>query len=243
MKKSILLLLIVTFTAVAKAQSFEAASIRPNRSEGGISSIRVSKDLVTIENASLKKIIFAAYSIPEDQEYRLAGPDWLSTEHFDIGARYPAGTLMPQVRLMLQALLAERFKLTLHRETRQLATYALVVAKGGPKIHAVDEGQPSSSSGPGRLQATRIPMQKLADLLAISMDRPVTDTTDLKGVFDIALQWSPDATTTDEATTDGDHGPSIFTAVQEQLGLKLEPRKGPVEVLVIDHMEKAPTEN
>ncbi len=241
--KTVLLLMMITLTVGASAQSFDAAAIKPNRSEGGLSSIRATAGLITIENGSLKKILSAAYGIPEDQDYRLAGPEWLATEHFDIQARFPADVPMAQVRQMMQALLADRFKLTLHRETRQLTTYALVAAKDGLKIQAVGEGQASSSSRLGRLQATKISMQKLADLLEHVVDEPVTDATGKNGVFDIDLQWSPTTTTTDDATTDGGNGPSIFTAIQEQLGLKLESRKGPVEVLVIDHIEKVPTEN
>jgi uncharacterized protein (TIGR03435 family) len=243
MTKTVLLLAIIVFSACANAQSFDAASIRPNQSEGGMSSIRASAGLLTIENASLKKILMTAYAIPEDQDYRFAGPEWLATEHFDIQARFPANTTMPEVQQMMQALLADRFKLTLHRETRQLATYALIVGKNGPKIHAVDAGQPSSSSRPGRLQATKIPLKKLGDLLSQSLGQPVIDATGLTGVFDIDLQWSQDTANTNDAAADGGNGPSIFTAIQEQLGLKLEPRKGPVEVLVIDQAEKAPTEN
>jgi uncharacterized protein (TIGR03435 family) len=243
MKKA-LLLAIVAFAATVHAQTFDVASVKPTRSEDGPSSIRPTNGLITVENASLRKIILGAYNIPDDRDYVLIGPPWLGTEHFDIQARFPADTAIPQVRQMMQALLAERFKLELHHETRQLPSYALVVEKSGLKIHSVEIGQPRTVSGPGRLQATKIPMQKLADLLARIMGQPVTDATGLSGVFDFTLEWSPLASAQSEAGgRDAADGASIFTALQEQLGLKLESRKGPVDVLVVDRIEKIPTKN
>jgi len=142
---------------------------------------------------------------------------------------------------MTQTLLAERFGPALHRETRQMPVYTLVVTKTAPKIQAVEDGPPRTSGGPGRLEATRITMQKLADLLARQVELPVVDSTNLKGVFDFTLTWSPDEVA---ATSDRDTArPSIFSALQEQLGLRLESRKGPVEILVVDRIEKAPTRN
>ena len=237
--KTLLLLSVLTFAAGAQTPTFEVASIKPARSEG-VSSIRPSPGRVSMENVSLKKLILNAYGIPDDQGYAVAGPDWLTTESFDIEATFPADTPLPQLRQMMQTLLAERFRLTLHRENRQLPIYKLVTTKNGPKIHAGTDGPPRTAGGPGRLEATRVTMQKLTDLLARQAGLPVVDSTGLKGVFDFTLTWSPD----EGATTDGGaSGPSIFTALQEQLGLKLESGKGPVEVLVVDHMEKVPTRN
>jgi len=185
----------------------------------------------------LRKIILAAYNIPEDRQYSLVGPDWLATEHFDIQARFPVDTPVPQMRQMLQVLLAERFGMTLHSETREEPAYALVVAKAGLKIHPVQAGQPSTSSLPGHIEARKIPLQKLADLLGLVLDRPVIDSTSVAGVFDFTLEWSQDG------AADATSGPSILAALEEQLGLKLESRKSPVHVLVIDHIAKFPTEN
>jgi uncharacterized protein (TIGR03435 family) len=245
--KTLLSLSIVALAASAQTPTFEVASIKPNRSLGGMSSIHLSKGRVSMENVSLKKVILNAYGIPDDREYTIDGPRWLTTEHFDIDAIFPGDTPLPQVRQMMQTLLAERFKLVLHRETRQLTMYSLVIAKDGLKIHPEEDGQGRTSSGPGRLEATKIPMQRLADLLAHSVGSPVIDSTGVKGVFDFTLQWSPDEAPK-IAAADGNAaavvaGPSIFTALQEQLGLKLMSEKGPVEILVVDHIEKAPTEN
>ncbi|HEV3199894.1 MAG TPA: TIGR03435 family protein [Bryobacteraceae bacterium] len=244
--KKLLLYLALAPALGAQTPAFEVASIKPSQSAGGGSSIRVSAGRIAMENDSLKKITLWAYGIPDDREYALIGPDSLSTERFDIQATFPADTPPASVRLMTQALLTERFKLTLHRETRQLPIYVLVVGKNGPKIHSVEDGQGRTSGRPGRLEATKIPIQKLADLLARLTGQQVVDETGLKGVFDFTLEWSPDETqkmTPDEVVAAAATGPSIYSALQEQLGLKLQGRKGPVEVLVVDHIEKAPTGN
>ncbi len=134
--------------------------------------------------------------------------------------------------LMLQTLLAERFKLTIHRETKEIPIYALVAAKNGPRLQeAKDKDKIGSMSiGRGMLRG-QTTLADLARYLSSSADRPVMDRTGLTAGFEINLQWSPD--TSPEAS-----GPSLFTAVQEQLGLKLESSKGPVELLVIDHAER-----
>lgn len=245
--KALLLLSTVALAANAQPPAFEVASIKPNRSLGGMSSIHLSKGRVSMENVSLKKVMLNAYGIPDDREYMIDGPGWLATERFDIDATFPGDSPLAQVRQMMQTLLAERFKLTLHRETRQLPMYSLVISKNGLKIHPVEDGQSRTSSGPGRLEATKITMQKLADLLAHSVGFPVIDSTGVQGVFDFTLQWSPDEAAR-TAITDGNEaagtaGPSIFTALQEQLGLRLASEKAPVEILIVDHIEKAPTEN
>jgi uncharacterized protein (TIGR03435 family) len=239
--KRVLLLGMLAIAVAMQAQTFEVASIKPNESEGGPSSIRVTKGLIAIENATLRKTVLWAYGIPDDREYALVGPGWLGTERFNIQARFPENTTDPQVHLMMQALLAERFKLALHRETKQLPTYALVVDKSGAKIQPVADGQPSTTGRSGRVQATKVSMQHFADLLGRYLGQPVTDSTGLTGVFDFTLEWSPGPT--EDPTAAGANGPSLFTALEEQLGLKLDSRKAPFEVLVVDRMEKLPTGN
>ena len=240
-------LLGVAMAAGAQTPSFEVASIKPNRSLGGMSSIHISKGRVSMENVSLKKVMLNAYDLADDREYLIDGPGWLATERFDMEVTFPGDTPVARVRQMMQSLLAERFKLELHRDTRQLPRYSLAVAKNGPKIHPVENGQGRTSSGPGRLEATKISMQKLADLLARIVGLTVIDSTGVKGVFDFTLQWSPDEAAkiaaADGSEAAGVAGPSIFTVLQEQLGLKLTKDKGPVEILVVDRIEKAPTQN
>ncbi len=240
-----LLLFTFSLAAVAQTPAFDAASIKPNQSGPGPSSMRITAGRALMQNVSLKKVMLNAYGIPDDREYAVDGPDWLTGEHFDVDATFPADTPQPQIRVMLQTLLAERFKLTLHRETRQLPMYALVVAKGGLKIHPSEGGDGKTSARPGHFEATKITMQKLADLMARQAGLPVTDATGVSGVYDFTLDWSPTADLKLGAGDAGgnDQGPSFFTAIQEQLGLRLESRKGPVEVMVVDQMEKMPTEN
>jgi uncharacterized protein (TIGR03435 family) len=176
--------------------------------------------------------------------YQLAGgPGWLETDRFDISAVIPAGTQRDQVPLMFQALLVDRFKLALHRETREMSVYALVVGKNGPKLKAAESATGiSSHSDGGPIHVTAATgMDAFANYLSQRLDRPVLDQTGLKGPFEITLDWAPDSPQRPGASDDLS-GPSIFTALQEQLGLKLEGRKVPVEILVIDHAEK-PSEN
>jgi uncharacterized protein (TIGR03435 family) len=248
MKTLILLPIALASIGYAQTAAFDAASIKPNVASstggGGPSSLRVTAGRAAMQNVSLKKVMLNAYGIPDDREYTVDGPDFLTAEHFDIDATFPADTPPAKVREMMQTMLAERFKLTLHKETRQLPMYSLVVAKGGPKIHAGSAGEGRTSGRPGHFEATGITMQKLADLIAKQAGRPVSDATGLQGVFDFTLEWDPQADLrVGAADAAGGQGASIFTALQEQLGLRLESGKGPVEVLVVDRMEKTPTEN
>ena len=225
----------------AQTPAFEVVSIKANPAAGGVSSVRNSPQRITMENVTLQKVILGAYGIPDDRGYALSGPNWLGTDRFDIQATYAAGTTAAQLRQMIQGMLAERFKLALQRETRQMPVLALVVGKNGPKLHPAEAGQGRTSAGPGKLEASKITMQKLADLLGRLTGQQVIDATELKGGFDFTLEWTPDET---QPATGGDAGgASLFAAVQEQLGLKLEGRKAPVEILVVDHVEKVPVGN
>jgi uncharacterized protein (TIGR03435 family) len=165
----------------------------------------------------------------------IGGPAWVNSEGFDIEAKGDHSASDAQLGQMVQSLLADRFKLALHRETRQLPVYALVVAKNGPKIRESTAARPGMAGGPGQLDAQKISLQVFTQTLGRQLDHPVLDQTGLTGRYDFKLNWSPDE-------SDATGGPSIFTAVQEQLGLKLETQTGPVEVLVIDHAEK-PSDN
>jgi uncharacterized protein (TIGR03435 family) len=184
----------------------------------------------------------------------VGGPDWTNTDRWDIEAKpkeedaqaLPAGPPDPtrpsRGNLMVQSLLEDRFQLKTHRETRELPVYELTVAKGGPKIKAsagVPEGRPRMRAGRGNLEAYQMPLSTFAFVISPDVDRLVLDKTGMPGLFDFKLTYSP--TTPAEGAPPSDV-PSIFTAIQEQLGLKLESAKGPVEVLVIDSMQK-PTSN
>jgi uncharacterized protein (TIGR03435 family) len=221
------------FGQAAAPPAFEVASIKPADPTQPTAIRRSGKHFVTV-NTSLEFLITWAYDIHTDLVY--GKPKWLTSARYDILANAPEQT---DLKERMQALLAERFHLAVHRETRELPVYALVVAKGGPKLqlreHTGDFGQnPFRMAGRGRMVGTEVSAEMLAKFLSDQLGRTVRNETRLNGAFDFKLEWSPDQTT---------EGASLFTAIQEQLGFKLEARKGPVEVLVIDRIESAPTEN
>jgi uncharacterized protein (TIGR03435 family) len=200
-------------------------------------------------NVSAKMLIRWAFAMPETRI--LGGPPWLNSTMFDIDAKADssvdtqmhgltsdAGRL--QKERMVQAFLADRFKLITHTETRELPIYALVAAKGGPKFGAIQTSGTTINSGNGHIEVQGSnSVSLLAEELGKIVGRVVVDKTGIDGRYDLILKWTPDEGAAPEA---GSSGPSIFTAIQEQLGLKLESQKGPVEVLVIDHIEM-PSEN
>jgi uncharacterized protein (TIGR03435 family) len=263
---------------------------------------------------SLKNLLMTAYDV---KGFQIVGPSWLDTERYDITATMPPDTTKEQFHVMLQNLLAERFKLTLHRETKELPMFSLVVAKNGPKMKESVEIPPpkegddaappppsqpkmgpdgfpiipglagraglfgimmATPNGPPRARwiATQQTMQDLANRLTNQMSRPVTDATGLKAKYDFTLTFAPEPMTgpmgppgagggvmaalppptpspAGGAAGGGGASPAnqpeaepladVSAALQAQLGLKLEPKKGPVELIVIDHAEKTPTEN
>jgi uncharacterized protein (TIGR03435 family) len=167
----------------------------------------------------------------------------METETFDISAKFPSGTSDSQVLLMLQRLLDERFKLKLHREAREFSAYALVVDKHGSKL------RPTATPGPYRFSARNghaagqsVSMDQFADRLSKQVDRQVVDFTGLTGQFDLTLDWRLEGTQTEKSNT-ADDRPSIFSALPEQLGLKLELRKVSLDVLIVDAAWKVPAEN
>jgi uncharacterized protein (TIGR03435 family) len=187
--------------------------------------------MFSARNASLKGLIAEAYQVPADQI--TGGPTWLDTDAFDIAARAGQPAKPEQMRLMLQTLLAERFKLALHRETKQLPIYVLVVAKNGPKFHALKDAPTEQ-----RNHLSFKDMPSLAGILSTFAERPVVDQTGLKGDFYLDLDMSKPLQSMD---ADGP-GAAIISAVEDQFGLKLMSTKGPIEFLVVDRAEK-PSEN
>ena len=224
--------------------AFEVASVKVSRpdSQGGVT---VNPGEIVWTKATLNELVKTAFNV---KDYSLSAPAWLDSGEFDVTAKMPAGTPPGQLPMMLQALLVERFKLAYHFESRTTNGYALVIAKDGLKIRPADGGQQRSSVGPDRLMAKNTSLAQFANMLSVRLDRPVQDSTGIAGVFDFDLKWTRESgapNMTPGAPTDAatDFGPSLFTALQEQLGLKLEARKLPVDVLVIDHAEKVPIEN
>jgi uncharacterized protein (TIGR03435 family) len=308
--------LVIFTSSAALAQTaepsptFEVASVKPAAPITG-NFIRVgmrggpgSSDpgQITYNNVTVKNVLMNAYGV---KGFQISGPGWLDAERYDIVAKLPRGSTKADLMVMLQNLLAERFKLTLHREKKDLAMYALVVGKNGPKMKesveepAPKEGDAPKAGGPAdgpppppgklpmgrdgfpvlppgaggrvgtsmifmngnvRMTANKQTMAGLAEMLSGQLDLPVVDLTGLTGKYDFTLYFSPEGLSSMrvmggpppgeagpgmpvEIAPDAQSNPNLFAALQEQLGLKLEQRKGPVDLLVIDHLEKAPVEN
>jgi len=291
--------------------TFEVASVKPaapivgNRIMVGMRGGPGTPDpgQITYNNVTVKGVLTNAYGV---KGFQISGPSWLDSERYDIVAKLPRGATKAEFMVMLQNLLAERFKLTLHREKKDLLMYALVVGKNGPKVkESVEDAAPKGGgpadgpaevmgkptvdrdgfpvlppaaagrgavslalmNGNARVTASRQSMSGLAEILSSQLDFPVVDMTGLTGKYDFTLYFSPEGLAgmrlpaglqhppnapppgeggggmAAASTPDGQSSPNLFSAVQEQLGLKLEQRKGPVDLLVIDHLEKAPIEN
>jgi uncharacterized protein (TIGR03435 family) len=231
--------------------TFEAASVRPNKKgERGERRDFPAGGRFTATSASLKYLLKTAYRVDDFQI--LGGPGWLESDRFDIEAKATGNPPREQVLKMLESMLADRFKLALHWETRELPVYEMAVAKGGPKVKTqacVGQPGPDNPCGGftvslrGTLTGRVVPMAELAETLTTLLNRSVLDKTTLTGKYDFDLNWTPDGTTIrgpgdPDAPAPDPNGPSIFTAVREQLGLELKSTKGPVEVLVIDRVEK-----
>jgi uncharacterized protein (TIGR03435 family) len=186
--------------------------------------MRVSPDRVEFESAPLSYLIRLAYKVENDQ---VSGPDFMDRQRFDIVALMPGGATLEQIPEMLQALLAERFKLVVRKETQEQTVYALVVGKDGPKMK---ESEPGAESG-----AQNISMADLARMLKAYFEEPVIDRTELEGTYQVTMNvpHGPDAPRTDATP--------IFAAV-EKLGLRLEKTKAPIEHIFVEHLEKSPTE-
>jgi uncharacterized protein (TIGR03435 family) len=305
---------------VDKSLTFDAASVKPASPPvpdgrgrimiAGPSGGPGSKDPGRIRYPfmSLKNLIMNAYDV---KAYQVTGPAFLDTERFDVTATMPPDTTKEQFRVMLQNLLAERFKLTVHMDSKELPMYSLVVMKGGPKMKESappdpakqadgDTPPPPLPNGPpkmgpdgfpvipglagrggvfmmmmpgrARLMAQQATVKDLADRLTQQLGKPVTDATELTAKYDFTLTFSPEGLSGGPlgpvgpppggggggvavAINDGGRGgpgpnqsdaeapPDIFHAIQAQLGLRLDQKKGPVEIVVVDHIEKTPTEN
>jgi uncharacterized protein (TIGR03435 family) len=267
-------------TATGGNATFDVASIKPNHSGGRPQGLRVQPGgRLTAVNVPVRLLIAPAYRLTPTQIRLISGaPDWIDSQHFDLDARAEGNFSEDQLVLMEQALLADRFKLKAHFETRQLPVYALVLAKAGktgPQLvpHKDDTncvqdpeggGEPIRTGsviprppcggirllkvGPRMGVGASCTMETFARILSGLAGRAVEDHTGLSGEFDMALEYTPDIAgpgpqgSIDGTPPNSSDAPSIFTALQEQLGLKLESRTGPVDVLVIDHIEQ-PSKN
>jgi len=236
--------------------AFEAASVKPSKPDNGNHLSRfLPGGKFTAENVSLKGLVMMAFHL---QDYQLkGGPAWADSDGYDVNARPEKPATVAETRRMLQTLLADRFHLAYHYETKEMPIYALLATRSGPKLdaaHGDREGDGDFRAGGGHLIGQGATVQEFADMLTIIRGKPVFDMTAVPGKFDWKLEWTPDQFRRGEAgentgaaqphegwpRIDPD-GPDFFTALEQQTGLKLESRKGPVQILVIDHAER-PTE-
>ena len=274
--------------------TFEVASIKPAapqtmaRLQGSVDGGpgTPAPGRIQFTDMPLRVLIMRAYNV---QSFQVSGPSWMDSRRFDIIAKAPGGATREDARIMLQNLLADRFKLKIHRRSKEAAIYELVVAKGGNQlkeaVHAAaapPEGAGDPRPGPPRgkdgllrtppgqlgIQATAngrmrmrgeaVTMARLTEALGMAVGRPVVDKTGLVGTYDVTLDFSPEGMgpgPKDSAPAEGGgnppeaprdsngSGPTLFTALQEQLGLKLEMRRGPVDLWVVDRVEKVPAGN
>jgi uncharacterized protein (TIGR03435 family) len=240
------LLYLLTATALlaqTPATEFAVSTIRPNKTVSDSSRVRLNPEgMVEATNVTLLRMIIGAYDVTEAQV--VDAPAWVRQDRWDLTAKTEAAqtNLQPdQAQRMLQKLLENRFKLKVRREMREMPVYRLVVDRAGNKMkESTEQGLDSAStrnSATGiRLEAKRARMLRFAQLLSRHADRAVVDRTGLTGAYDFTLEWAPDLAGA-EAT-----GPSLFTAVREQLGLRLEAVRDSVEVLAIERVEQ-PDEN
>lgn len=300
---------------IVQAQTFEVATIKPaEQSMNGLVRIGMNggpgtsdPGRITYSGVPLQMVIANAFDI---KNYQLSGPEAVLSERFDITAKVPAGATKEEARIMMQNLLADRFKMTFHREKKEMASYVLTVGSKGSKLQAVDAPPPDDPNNPppsppgrmtgppkmgkdgfpelpvfagrgggpmmimmpgkAKMTCTSCPLSRLADTLGNQLGKPVIDQTGLTGNFAFTLVFEPDMSNmkmmgggpmpppgagpvavavpgpggggpaSDPGT---DTAPPLLSAIQDQLGLKLEPKKAPAEFIVIDHIEKTPTEN
>jgi uncharacterized protein (TIGR03435 family) len=289
MKKEAKVLFRILFAAVlavcsSRGQSgapqlaFEVASVKPSppfvnggRFRSGIFGGPANGDpgQISYSYMTLARLVAEAYGI---ESSRLSGPDWINTTRFDITAKLPQGTTREQVPIMLQNLLAERLKLRVRRQAREITVYELTIGDSGPKLKPASDksasekgtsGEPRSSSrdgfpeippgrdgwmiidGRARWQAFNSKVEDLVKMLTSELHASVTDVTGLDGRYDMSLFWvSAGPAPGPDTTADfGMDGPMIAAALRGQLGLRLVSKKGPGDILVVESAEKVPTEN
>jgi len=229
---------------VAVSPAFEVASVK--RAAGGGPPGDIPRNMdnspghFAMRNVPLRYCLEWAYNL---QDYEISGPDWIkSDERYDITANAPGPASNDQMKLMLQQLLTERFQMKLHWEKKELSAYALVLGKGAPKVKAAaPNGPPELSGGASGVFVHNQPISRLTFLLTRRLDRPVLNLTGLNAIYDFTLDIS--GLPTGDTQAADNPGPSIFTAVQQDLGLRLEAQKAAIEILIIDHAEKVPTQN
>jgi uncharacterized protein (TIGR03435 family) len=242
-------LVLVTGVCAQESTLIEVASVKPSGNTMADSNFDSVRGRLTATNITVRELIRLAYDVKDFQIGQ--APRWIDSQRFDISVksvRTDANSL-EDVKQLVRELLAGRFQLTTHRNSKQMAVYLLVVAREGSKLMAHNDAGPRTRGGCGRLVGRRVTAYDVARILSRQVDRAVLDRTGLAGEYDFQLDFTPDSgpcrTASDSpgASSAVDSGlPSLYTAVQQQLGLKLEPSRGPVELLIIDRVEK-PSDN
>jgi bla regulator protein BlaR1 len=248
---------------VQQLPAFEVASVKPDKTGGVGGHFGFGGEQFSATNVLLKDLIALAYQLRPDDERIISLPDWAGSERFEIVAKAPAGTVLTApnlflpsgkpatVALMVRGLLAERFHLQIHADKRNMSGYLLVMAhpdrtlgRNLVRCSTLSDSRSCGVRGPGiQLAGVGISMGQLANFLSMTLQQPVVDRTELEGGYNVTLDYSPRGffgpfgpPLSGDITSDG--GPSLFTALEEQLGLKLQSTKEPVDVLVIDHVER-----
>jgi uncharacterized protein (TIGR03435 family) len=259
------LFVIVSTALFGQLAEFEVASVRLHAfgvpgsypPTGGIGTD--DPERIVYNGFTLGALLLDAFDVKHS--WRILGPDWLNggAQRYDVTARIPAGATKEEFRFMMRHLLVDRFQIAWHWETKEVPGYSLVVGKNGPKFTVSETAkrecsrlhvgkspdvQVSSSTRGICLVMAQQPLSRLADFLYGTLTRPVTDRTGLTGLYDFTLFYSVEGTIVDRTLrSDTEGAPYVTTAVQEQLGLKLEPAKGPIDFLVVDRANKIPIEN
>jgi uncharacterized protein (TIGR03435 family) len=232
-------------TQAPKAPAFEVASVKLGADGGPPGDIPRNMDdspgHFAMRNVPLRFAIEWAYDL---KDFQVAGPEWIKVdERYDILANAPGHATNDEMRLMLRTLLAERFQMKSHFEKREMSVYALLPGKGEPKLQKADpNARQALGGGASGAQFHNFPLSRLTFLLTRRMDRPVLDLTGLSGNFDYTVDISGLGRGMGSSGYDGE-ARSVFQAIQDDMGLKLEPRRSPVDVLVIDSVSKVPTQN
>ncbi len=248
------------YAVLATAQTatgphFDAVSIKPSAPDARGGGYNLSPGRLNAKNQSLRDLVEFGWDL---QDYQVSGgPSWVESERYEVLATFPPGTSGADRARMMQAMLADRFGLAIRQDSKDVSGYALVTAKNGPKLHPPGNEEPgmmlgrSRATGQRTLTATSQTIGNLASLLSGIMKRPVEDRTEIQGKFDFSMAWTPDAVDGGTGATGGkvlpapennEPGPTIFTALQEALGLRLETAKVNVPIMVIEKAER-PTAN
>lgn len=242
-----LLFAVFALFAVSPTQGFDVRSIKPANPGTPGMSVQTSPGRFLARGATVAFLIQYAYGVQPFEVF--GGPDWIGSERYEIEGRFDGDDTAARTTALVREMLADRFKFRFHHETRQLQVYTLSVAKNGPKLNLPTAGKEGARSlmrsASGQLNASNQSIAGLSTFLTRLLGRRVLDRTELTGSYDFTLQWTPDENQSPPLRPDGPvanpNGPSIFTALQEQLGLRLESGRAPADVLIIDGIEIPPS--